>query len=120
MIYAGYCFMILGLVFFLGTVLGVHRFPDCYTRMHGAAKGDTLSSILFIFGIILVALHHDHHHFEVASFVRTAKLLFIIVFLFIASPAASHALVAAGFARGISHWQRRDDANVEQDKEAAE
>ncbi len=39
MIYAAYCFMILGLVFFLGTVLGVHRFPDCYTRMHGAAKG---------------------------------------------------------------------------------
>ncbi len=107
MIYAGYCFMVLGLIFFLGTVLGVHRFPDCYTRMHGAAKGDTLSSILFIMGIILVALHHDHH-FDVASFVRTAKLLFIIVFLFIASPAASHALVAAGFARGISHWQKRD------------
>jgi multicomponent Na+:H+ antiporter subunit G len=105
MIYAGYIMMALGFVFFVGTVLGVHRFPDCYTRMHGAAKGDTLSSILFILGIILVAFHNDNHHFEISTFVRTAKLLFIIAFLFIASPAAAHALVAAGFSRGLAPWQ---------------
>ena len=103
MIGAGLFFMGLGLLFFLGTVLGVHRFPDCYTRMHGAAKGDTLSSILFITGIILVSFDH----FGVEAMVRTAKLLFIIVFLFVASPAASHALVAAGFANGLKPWQRR-------------
>ena len=103
MIIAGLILMVLGLLFFLGTVLGVHRFPDCYTRMHGAAKGDTLSSILFIVGIILVGFDH----FEVASVVRSAKLLFIVVFLFIASPAAAHALVAAGYSRGIEPWRRR-------------
>lgn len=106
MIYVAYALMGLGLVFFLGTVLGVHRFPDCYTRMHGAAKGDTLSSVLFILGIILFGFHNDHHHFEVSSFVRTAKLIFIIVFLFIASPAAAHALVAAGFSRGLVPWTK--------------
>lgn len=106
----GIAFMLMGLVFFFGTVLGVHRFPDCYTRMHGAAKGDTLSSILFIIGIILAGFEH----FDVATVVRSAKLLFIIVFLFVASPAASHALVAAGFARGIRPWQRRSKNRPEE------
>lgn len=114
MIQAGFFFMTLGLLFFLGTVLGVHRFPDCYTRMHGAAKGDTLSSILFTIGIILFAFHNDHHHYDVSSFVRTAKLVFIIAFLFIASPAASHALVAAGFSRGIAPWSGTEVEKAEE------
>jgi multicomponent Na+:H+ antiporter subunit G len=105
----------LGLIFFFGTVLGVHRFPDCYTRMHGAAKGDTLSSILFIMGIILVGFHNDHGHFEISSFVRTAKLVFIISFVFIASPAAAHALVAAGFARGLKPWTKSDNSVEDKD-----
>ena len=106
---AGLFLMVLGLLFFFGTVLGVHRFPDCYTRMHGAAKGDTLSSILFIAGIILVSFHH----FEVASVVRTSKLLFIVAFLFIASPAAAHALVAAGYSLGIAPWKRRQNETTD-------
>lgn len=111
MIIVGLVFMTLGLLFFLGTVLGVHRFPDCYTRMHGAAKGDTLSSILFIVGIILVGFDH----FGVASVVRSAKLLFIIAFLFIASPAASHALVAAGYSQGLEPWRRRQTEPEKED-----
>lgn len=103
MIYAGLALMAAGLLFFLGTVLGVHRFPDCYTRMHGAAKGDTLSSALFIIGIVLVSFQNP----DIATFVRTTKLLFIIAFLFIASPAASHALVAAAYRRGVTPWKRR-------------
>lgn len=114
--YLGIAFMSLGLIFFLGTVLGVHRFPDCYTRMHGAAKGDTLSSILFILGIIFFS----HQHFDVVNAVRTAKLLFIIVFLFVASPAASHALVAAGYSRGLKPWQKRGNQSTKPDEEAPE
>ena len=115
--YAGAFFIALGLLFFLGTVLGVHRFPDCYTRMHGAAKGDTLSSILFIIGIILLAFHIDHHPISVASAVRSAKLIFIIVFIFVASPAAAHALVAAGFTRGIAPWQKQREEEAKQTEE---
>jgi len=113
LIYLGCGFMVLGLLFFLGTVLGVHRFPDCYTRMHGAAKGDTLSSVLFIFGIMFVSM--DHVHLDVAL-IRMFKLLFIIAFIFVASPAASHALVAAGFSIGVTPWQQRK-ADSEQSEE---
>ena len=105
MIYLGLGLMLVGLVFFLGTVLGIHRFPDCYTRMHGAAKGDTLSSSLFILGIMLVSFHH----FDIPGIVRLVKLAFIIAFIFIASPAASHALVAAGFTQGLVPWRKRQE-----------
>ena len=36
-------FILVGLVFFFGCVVGLIRFPDLYTRMHAAGKGDTLS-----------------------------------------------------------------------------
>ena len=43
-----YIFMGFGSLFFLGATLGILRFPDFYTRMHAAGKGDTLSSLLFL------------------------------------------------------------------------
>ena len=36
-------FIVTGLIFFLGAAIGLLRFPDFYTRMHAAGKGDTLS-----------------------------------------------------------------------------
>ena len=99
----GLSLVALGLLFFFGTVLGVHRFPDFYTRMHGAAKGDTLSSLLMILGILLISIKH----FDVVTSVRAAKLFFIILFLFIASPAAAHALISAGYRKGVQPWQQR-------------
>ena len=41
---------VLGLVFFLGSAVGMVRFPDFYTRMHAAGKGDTLSTMLMLLG----------------------------------------------------------------------
>ena len=38
--------VISGLIFFFGSAVGVVRFPDFYTRMQAAGKGDTLSTIL--------------------------------------------------------------------------
>ncbi|MED6325932.1 MAG: monovalent cation/H(+) antiporter subunit G, partial [Verrucomicrobiota bacterium] len=40
--YIAYILIVVGLVFFLGTSIGLLRFPDFYTRMHAAGKGDTL------------------------------------------------------------------------------
>ena len=35
---------------FLGSAVGMVRFPDFYTRMHAAGKGDTLSTMLMLLG----------------------------------------------------------------------
>ena len=55
---------ILGLVFFFGSAVGMVRFPDFYTRMHAAGKGDTLSTMLMLVGFGLVTLED----FSIGSF----------------------------------------------------
>lgn len=72
---------------FLGIVggIGIHRFPDFYTRLHAAGITDTLCAALFLLGLGIQA------GLTLVSF----KLLLIFGFLFFTSPTASHALAYA-------------------------
>lgn len=93
-----------GLFFFLGAAVGLLRFPDFYTRMHAAGKGDTFSSMLILFGCALLALHEGH--FDQASWLVAVKLMMIIIFIFFGSPAATHAIMDAGYRAGVKHWTK--------------
>jgi multicomponent Na+:H+ antiporter subunit G len=106
--WSGVVLMIVGLVFFLGTVAGVHRFPDFYSRMHGAAKGDTLSTMLLVGGILVITLDLSH----VEGYVRMAKLGLLIGFLFLSSPTAAHLLLQDAYLKGLEPWrpQTAEDA----------
>jgi len=84
---------ILGLVFFLGTAVGMVRFPDFYTRMHAAGKGDTLSTMLMLTGFGLVIMED----FSITSWLLLVKILGIVLFIFITTPTSSHALMRAAF-----------------------
>ncbi len=96
------CFA-LGLLLFLGTVVGVVRLPDLYTRMHGAAKGDTLSSMLLILGFCFYVMQSV----EIGNLVLCAKFLMLIGFLFVASPTAAHALVDSAYEAGLEPWTQQ-------------
>ena len=54
--FAGMILGLLGLLFFVGTPVGMIRFPDFYSRMHAAGKGDTLSTMLMLAGFGLVTM----------------------------------------------------------------
>jgi len=95
--------LIMGVLFFFGTTVGIIRFPDFYSRMHSAGKGDTLSSFLLLLGLGLYNLHD----FSVATLMVLAKILFISVFIFIASPTATHAIMDAGYEAKVKPWTRR-------------
>ena len=84
---------ILGLIFFLGTAVGMVRFPDFYTRMHAAGKGDTLSTMLMLAGFGLVIMED----FSITSWLLLVKILGIVLFIFITTPTSSHALMRAAF-----------------------
>jgi multicomponent Na+:H+ antiporter subunit G len=84
---------IVGLIFFLGTAVGVVRFPDFYTRMHAAGKGDTLSTMLMLTGFGLVMMED----FSANSWLLLLKILGIVLFIFITTPTSSHALMRAAF-----------------------
>lgn len=90
--------MITGLVFFVGTVTGMLRFPDFYTRMHAGGKGDTLSTILILLG---AAIHVFEDFFydplQWGVLLVMVKILAIAAFIMLTSPTSTHALMRAGF-----------------------
>ena len=84
---------ILGLIFFLGTAVGMVRFPDFYTVCTQQEKGDTLSTMLMLAGFGLVMMED----FSVNSWLLLLKILGIVLFIFITTPTSSHALMRAAF-----------------------
>jgi len=79
-----------GLFSIIGTI-GLVRLPEVYTRMHGASITDTLGAGLILAGLMLQA----------GATLVAVKLAFLGIFIFFASPAATHALVKAALARGV-------------------
>ena len=79
-----------GLLGIVGAV-GMHRFPDFYSRQHAAGITDTLCAMLILLGLGLQA------GLTLAAF----KLALIFLFLFFTSPTASHALANAAMHGGI-------------------
>ena len=102
--YAAYFFIFAGLVFFLGTSIGLLRFPDFYTRMHAAGKGDTLSTVLILVGCIFAAGNQGD-----LSWLLALKILLIINFIFIGSPTATHAMMDVGERAGAKPWNKKGE-----------
>ncbi|WMJ80186.1 monovalent cation/H(+) antiporter subunit G [Clostridium sp. MB40-C1] len=80
-------FLMSGLFFFMVGTIGVLRFPDIYTRVHGAAKCDTLGAVLCLISLMI------YSGFNIVSL----KLLLIIVFIWITNPTATHLIVKAKY-----------------------
>jgi multicomponent Na+:H+ antiporter subunit G len=94
--------IVTGLAFFFATTVGLLRFPDFYSRMHAAGKGDTLSSLLMLGGVAL----YEFHEITLATLLVGCKIMLIVVFIFMASPTATHAITDAGFESGVKPWQK--------------
>lgn len=72
--------LIVGLCFFITELIGVYKFKYVLNRMHAAGMGDTLGLSMTLLGtMILSGLNFT-----------TLKMALIIVFLWMASPVASH------------------------------
>ena len=94
--------MIGGAFFFLIGTIGVLRFPDFYARLHAAGKCDTLAAILTLTGVALYNLND----FTIGNILVSCKVLAIIVFVFIASPTATHAITKAALLVGVRPWEK--------------
>ena len=92
----------LGLVFFTGAAVGILRFPDFYSRLHPAGKMDTLGNFLMLAALALQELRH----FDLDHVLVAIKIMLIVVFYFIASPTATHAIVDAGLRAGQGAWSK--------------
>jgi multicomponent Na+:H+ antiporter subunit G len=79
-----------GLLGIIGGI-GIHRFPDFFTRLHAAGITDTLCAALILSGLGLQS------GFSLDSF----KLVLIFAFILFTSPTASHALANAAIHGGV-------------------
>jgi len=95
-------FILFGLFFFTIGVLGILRFPDFYSRLHAAGKSDSLAAVLVIIGVALYNLQE----LSFGNLLVSLKILLIAVFIFIASPTATHALTKTALIIGIKPWEK--------------
>ena len=93
-----------GLAFFFGGAVGIIRFPDFYTRLHAAGKLDTGGLLLTMSGIALYTMGD----LSLAGIITSAKIMFIVVLVFLTSPTATHAIIDAGFIAGLKPWTKEN------------
>ncbi|HOB06504.1 MAG TPA: monovalent cation/H(+) antiporter subunit G [Methanoculleus sp.] len=92
-------FIIVGLFFMVVGAIGLLRFPDLYTRVHATGKCDTMGEGMMLLGFIL---------YEGASLL-TVKMLLLVLFIFITSPTAVHAIMNAAHTCGTEPWEKGDE-----------
>jgi multicomponent Na+:H+ antiporter subunit G len=83
--------LVAGSIFCIIGGIGMLRMPDFYTRTHAASITDTLGATLILVGL---GLHSGLN-------LITVKLVFVLVFLYVTSPTAAHALVKAAYSKGL-------------------
>jgi multicomponent Na+:H+ antiporter subunit G len=93
-----------GILIFAFGVIGILRLPDFYTRMHAAGKTDSLGAVLVVAGFALYNLQT----LSFANLLVSVKISFIAMFIFVASPTATHAIMQTAIALGIEPWRKGD------------
>ena len=83
------CFVGSLLAFGLGT-LGLYRFPDAYTRMHGVSIGDTLGVGLVGIGLMLLS----------PNWMLRLKLMVVLILFWIINPTMTHLIAKAAVIHG--------------------
>lgn len=100
-------FMVGGLFFFFTGAVGMIRFPDFYSRLHPAGMIDCMGVLLSMAGLALFTLFDGG--VSLASVLNFAKIVLIVVFIYITSPTATHAIIDAGMRAGLQPWTRKKD-----------
>ncbi len=101
-------FLAAGIIFMFTGVIGLLRFPDFYTRLHATGKCDTLGEVLIIAGLLLYHLFVYSPGAELSVKLVPVKLIFLIIFIFLANPTATHAIMKAAYKTGVKPWKKGD------------
>lgn len=87
-------FLLAGLIFFIGSAIGMLRLPDFYSRIHASGNSETLGSMLSFIGLIIYE----------GPTLTAVKLAFVFLIVFMANPIGSHILSKAAYKSGHPIW----------------
>ncbi|MBI5966636.1 MAG: monovalent cation/H(+) antiporter subunit G [Deltaproteobacteria bacterium] len=85
-----------GIFLFTSGTVGLLRLPDFYCRMHATGKCDTLGALLTLTGLAI------YNGFSLVSL----KIMFIVIFIFLANPTATHAIGRAALVNRVQPWTK--------------
>ena len=94
-----YMFIGIGLFFNLVGVVGLHRFPDMYTKLHAATKCTTFGSIFLIIAVIMQAAGIWAQGGASES-VMVIRAVLVLVALLITNATGAHAIARAAHRSG--------------------
>jgi len=100
-----------GILFFFAGAVGILRFPDFYSRLHPAGKLDTAGLLFSMTGLAL----HVAQGMTLESSLTAIKIVMAVVFVFLTSPTATHAIIDAGFSAGLKPWTRDRQGEAQDD-----
>ncbi len=98
-----------GLIIFTGGAVGILRFPDFYSRLHPAGKLDTMG----LFMSMLAAALYTLEDLSLNAVLTSIKILLILVFVFITSPTATHAIMDAGVRADLAPWTKGERGSAQ-------
>jgi multicomponent Na+:H+ antiporter subunit G len=84
-------FIVTGALLGVAGGIGIHRFPDFYSRLHAVGITETLCAAMFLIGLSM----------QTGVSIASVKLLLIFIFLVFSSPTATHALANAALLGGL-------------------
>jgi len=88
-------FLLVGATFVFVAALGAFRFPDLFTRIHAVSKATTLGLGCMLLGVGVA--------FPEA--VVIAKIIAVVLFIFVTTPVATHMIVRAAYLNRIPQWK---------------
>ncbi len=94
-----YIFIGIGLFFNLVGVVGLHRFPDMYTKLHAATKCTTFGSIFLIIAVIVQAAGIWAQGGASES-VMVIRAVLVLVALLVTNATGAHAIARAAHRSG--------------------
>jgi len=95
-----YVFIGIGLFFNLIGVVGLHRLPDVYTRLHAATKCTTFGSIFIILAVIVQSVGIWAVEGDSSQIVMCIHVVVVLVALVVTNATSAHAIARAAHRSG--------------------
>jgi len=108
-----YFFLGISVTFNLLGSIALHRFPDVYTRLHGATKCTTFGTIFAVFAVITHALYQLHRTGDPKYLGMALHSLIALVALLLTNPTGAHAIAKAAHLSGVKPVRAVIDAYEE-------
>ncbi|NJE10874.1 monovalent cation/H(+) antiporter subunit G [Thermococcus sp. MAR1] len=98
--YVIYAFLTVNIVFNLLGSFSLHRFPDVYTRLHGATKCTTFGTIFAVLAVVVHAAYQLHLTGDPKYLQMALHSLVALVALLLTNPTGAHAIAKAAHLSG--------------------